>query len=213
MTGSRPLAVAVIVGSPRRRSFRRSLVQAIEELKPDGMHVDEVPIGDLPSHGEILNRPYEKIGWQRAIRGDFLPDIEGVEGADQRESVLRFWHRIKEADAVLVITLEPHSSLSGMLTNAFAWAAPIVGEHVLYCKPAAGMGSSVGRAGTPQPPLRLREVLVSRGTMLLPESDGFVTFPGDAFDAAGTLVDAATRERLRSIMSAFDAWLRTIVQG
>jgi chromate reductase len=95
-------------------------------------------------------------------------ELDGIPGFNQDEeenppaTVMELKKRIREADAVLIVTPEYNYSVPGVLKNAIDWASRPYGDSAWNGKPAAIMGASVGTLGTARtisfaPDLRLSE--------------------------------------------------------
>jgi chromate reductase len=176
------LHVAGIVGSLTASSFNRGLFRAALELLPAGMSVTELPIGDLPFYSEDRDGP--------AVPA----------------SVRRFREGIAAADALLFFTPEYNYSIPGVLKNAIDWASRPTGHAVIWGKPAAVMGASVGRSGTMRAQLHLRQIFVTINVQALNKPEIFLPYAGDKFDAEGRLVDEDFREQIRSQLAALRDW-------
>jgi chromate reductase len=177
------LNVAGIVGSLTASSFNRGLYRAALELLPPGMSLIELPIGDLPFYSE---------------------DRDGLAAP---ETVHRFRAGIAAADALIFFTPEYNYSIPGVLKNALDWASRPTGEAVIWGKPAAVMGASVGRSGTMRAQLHLRQIFVTINVQGLNKPEIFMPYAGDKFDAEGRLVDEDFREQIRMQLIALRAWV------
>ena len=74
---------------------------------------------------------------------DGLPRLNQDEEPNPPAEVVELKRRIREADAILIVTPEYNYSVPGVLKNAIDWASRPYGDG----KPAA-MGASVGAIGT-----------------------------------------------------------------
>jgi chromate reductase, NAD(P)H dehydrogenase (quinone) len=89
-------------------------------------------------------------------------DIDGIPGFSEDEEshppakVVELKKRIREADAVLIVTPEYNYSIPGVLKNAIDWASRPYGDSAWTGKPVAVMGASVGRLGTARAQYHLR---------------------------------------------------------
>ena len=81
-------------------------------------------------------------------------ELDGIPGFNQDEEqrppakIAELKQRIREADAVLIVTPEDNYSVPGALKNAIDWASRPYGDSAWSGKPAAIMGASVGSNGT-----------------------------------------------------------------
>ncbi|KAJ7524319.1 hypothetical protein O6H91_17G001900 [Diphasiastrum complanatum] len=183
--------IVAISGSLRKASINSGLVRAAVELANEipGLEVDAVYIGDLP----FLNTDLE-------VNGKYPDAVEAVRS------------RVSQADGVLFASPEYNYSVSGLLKTAIDW----VGRppNVWAGKPAAvvsaGGGFGGGRSG-----YHLRQSGVFLDLHFLNKPELFVRAfePPAKFDAGGNLIDAATRERLKEVLIALQAWTKKIKYG
>jgi chromate reductase len=175
-----------LAGSLRRGSYNRRLLDAAVELAPAPLVV--VPYDDavaLPLFDE---------------------DLEGPEGGP--EAVQRLRRAVAGADALLIATPEYNQSLPGGLKNMLDWLSRPAPDEVLEGKPVSVIGASTGPWGTRLAQSSLRQVLHATGAHVLPGPALYLREAARMFDAAGHLVDEATRERLRTVLASLAGWLR-----
>lgn len=185
MTDAR-IEVAAIVGSLRRGSYNRGLLRSAMLVEPEGMHIYEVPIDQLPYYNEDL----ERTGDPPAVRA--------------------FKQALERADALLICTPEYSYSIPGVLKNALDWASRPSGRSVLRQMPAAIMGAAVGRSGTMRAQLHLRQIFVQIGIIPLPGPEVYVTFAPDKFNALGELTDQTSLDQIRALLEALVRWTQDI---
>jgi chromate reductase len=178
--------VAAIVGSLRRGSYNRGLLQSAMLVEPDGMRIYEVSIDELPFYNEDL----ERAGDPPAVR--------------------TFKQALERADALLICTPEYSYSIPGVLKNALDWASRPSGRSVLRRMPAAIMGASVGRSGTMRAQLHLRQIFVQIGVIPLPGPEVYVTFSPDKFNSLGELSDQGSLDQIRVMLTALMRWSHDI---
>jgi chromate reductase len=131
----RPLRVLGLAGSLRRGSYNRALLRAARELAPDGVEIDTHDLSGIPFYD-----------------GD-------VEAEGDPEPVALFKQRIRDADALLIVTPEYNGGIPGVLKNALDWASRPPRESPLVGKPVAIMGASPSPGGTARAQAQLAEVL------------------------------------------------------
>ena len=182
----RRIEVAAVVGSLRRHSFNRSLLQSAMLVQPEQMHIYEVPIDDLPFFNEDLER-----------QGDPPP-------------VRKLKEQFGRADAILVITPEYSYSIPGVLKNALDWASRPANRSVLRGKPAAIMGASAGRSGTMRAQLHLRQIFVQIGAVPMPGPELYVTFAQDKFNALGELSDQTSLDLMKQLLTGLVDWTNLV---
>lgn len=175
-----------IAGSLRSGSYNRGLLRAAAEVLSPGVGLDVRPLDDIPL---------------------FSADVM-TEG--DPSSVQNLKERIRAADAVLIATPEYNYSIPGVLKNAVDWASRPSKASVLRGKPIGIMGASGGDGGTVRAQMALRQVFIQTNSLVMVQPELRVAQAGQKFDAAGGLVDAELRERLRVFVAALVAWARLV---
>lgn len=179
------LKVLGIVGSLRRESFNRRLIEAAKELAPAGMSIEVCDIAAVP----LYNEDDYKQGFPAPV-------------GDLRQ-------RIKAADAVLIATPEYNYSIPGVLKNAIDWASRPP-EQPFADKPMALMGAGPGVSGSARAQYHLRQAFVFLDARILSRPELMVPAATAKFDAAGKLTDEATRKQLADLLTALAAWTRRL---
>jgi chromate reductase len=151
-------------------------------LRPDRIHLYEVPIHDLP----FYNEDTERRGYPASVR--------------------EFRAQLERADAVLICAPEYSYSISGVLKNALDWASVPAGHSFLRGVPLAIMGAAVGRSGTMRAQLHLRQIAVAMGMPVLPEPEVYVTYATDKFNQLGELTDQTSREQVEELLNNLADW-------
>ncbi len=108
------LRVVAIPGALRKASTNNGLLRAAAQVVPDGMHVVQADISQLPLYNDDM--------WASGI-----PD-----------SVAKFREQIESADALLFSVPEYNYSLPGPMKNAIDWASK--NPNVFAGKPATMVG-------------------------------------------------------------------------
>ena len=108
------LRVVAIPGALRKASTNNGLLRAAAQVVPDGMHVVQADISQLPLYNDDL--------WASGIP----------------ESVVNFREQINSADALLFSVPEYNYSLPGPMKNAIDWASK--NPNVFAGKPATMLG-------------------------------------------------------------------------
>jgi chromate reductase len=174
-------SILALSGSLRSASTNRGLVRAAIESAPAGITVTTFELRDVPMYD-----------------GD-------VEDAGPPQSVLDLKAAIAGADGVLLVSPENNASVPAVLKNAIDWASRPKG--VIQGKPVALAGATTGGFGTMRGQIAWRQVLANLSVPLLPSPALLVSGSADKFAADGTLTDAATREQLAALLTAFAAWI------
>ena len=184
------MKVLALSGSLRRASYNRALLQAALDCAPPSMEIAFADnLGSIPLYNEEL-------------------EIAG--GA---EAVVRLRHQVAAADGLLIATPEYNQSIPGVLKNAIDWLSRPAPEEVLIGKPVAVMGASSGRWGTRLAQSALRHVLNATESLVMANPALYVREAERLFDAEGRLIDQATRESLRAVVTAFEKWIVVLGRG
>src|SRR5437763_12934578 len=169
-------------GSLRKKSYNRAALKVAQELAPDGVKFEIVPLDDLP----LYNQDYEN---------------------DEPEAVRTFKDKIRQADALFITTPEYNYSTSGVLKNAIDWASRPTGKSVLEGKPAAIMGIG-GRFGTVRAQQHLRQVFHYLNMPVLLKPEVHVMTAWEKFDDDDNLTDDKTREQIQALVEALVQWTK-----
>ena len=185
---SKQLRILGIAGSLRNQSYNRAALRAATELVPEG-----------------------------AILETF--ELEGIPGFNQDEEqnppskVTELKTRIREADAILIVTPEYNYSIPGVLKNAIDWASRPYGDSAWNGKPAAIMGASVGTIGTARAQYHLRQMMVFLNMFPINQPEVMIGNAHERFDASGNLTHEATKEFIRQLLQSLVDWTRRIGQS
>ncbi len=170
-----------ISGSLRRGSFNTSLLKAAQDLCPEGMAITFFTrLAEIPPYNEDL-------------REQGFP-----------EAVEELRDRIREADALLLVTPEYNYSVPGVLKNAIDWASRPP-EQPFEGKPIAIMGASPGALGTARAQYHLRQCFVFLNGFVMNRPEIMVGKASEKFNADGELHDPQTRELLVSFLEGLRA--------
>ncbi len=170
--------VAIIIGSLRKDSFTRKLVNAAIKLAPANLKFETVEIGDLPL---------------------FNQDTEAGNAA-----VKTFRDKIAAADAVLFATPEHNRSVPAALKNALDWGSRPWGQSKWGGKPAAVISTSIGNIAGFGANHHLRQSLAFLNMPTLGQPEAYVAFADKAVDDKGNIVEAS-KEFFTGFMAAFAA--------
>jgi chromate reductase len=182
---SRSLRILGIAGSLRRASYNRAALRAATQLVPDGVTLDVVELDGIPG---------------------FNQDDEQKPPA----TVVELKRRIREADALLIVTPEYNYSVPGVLKNAIDWASRPYGDSAWSGKPAAIMGASVGAIGTARAQYHLRQIFVYLNVFPVNQPEVMIGNAATRFDADGNLTDDTTRKLIRQLLENLAAWTRRL---
>jgi len=186
MAGTRD--VAVIVGSLRKDSLNRKLALALAGLAPPALKLGIVEIGRLPLYNQD-------------------------EDANPPPAWTDFRARIRAADAVLFVTPEYNRSIPAPLKNAIDVGSRPYGQSAWSGKPGAVVSASPGAIGGFGANHHLRQSLVFLDVPAMQQPEAYIGGADKLFDAAGGIANDGTRKFLSGYMTAFAAWIETIIGG
>jgi chromate reductase, NAD(P)H dehydrogenase (quinone) len=172
-------------GSLRKGSYNKALLRAALELVPKDAELQTFDLEGLPLFNQDLeNEPTEKVK--------------------------EFKARIRDADAILIVTPEYNYSIPGVLKNAIDCASRPYGDNAFEHKPVAIMGASIGMAGTARAQYHLRQSFVFLTCFALNQPEVMVPFAQDKIDENGNVTDEKTREKIRELLQNLVAWTRRL---
>jgi chromate reductase len=184
---SKPVRILGIAGSLRSESYNRAALRAAAGLVPEGATVETFELDGIPgfNQDEEQNPPAEVTELKR---------------------------RIREADAILIVTPEYNYSIPGVLKNAIDWASRPYGDSAWNGKPAAIMGASVGTIGTARAQYHLRQMMVFLNMFPVNQPEVMIGNAQERFDAEGNLTDDATKDFIRQLLQNLVEWTRRLGQ-
>ena len=185
---SKQIRILGIAGSLRHESYNRAALRAATQLMPEGASIE-------------------------------IFELEGIPGFNQDEEqnppakVVELKRRIREADAILIVTPEYNYSVPGVLKNAIDWASRPYGDSAWNGKPAAIMGASIGAIGTARAQYHLRQMFVFLNMFPINQPEVMIGNASERFDAAGNLTDDTTKDFIRQLLQTLVEWTRRIGQS
>jgi chromate reductase len=184
---SKPVRILGIAGSLRRKSYNRAALRAATQLVPQDATLDTYELDGIPG---------------------FNQDDEQNPPA----KVVELKRRIREADAVLIVTPEYNYSVPGVLKNAIDWASRPYGDSAWSGKPAAIMGASIGTTGTARAQYHLRQTFVFLNVFPINQPEVMIGNAAERFDAEGNLTDETTKDHIRRLLQNLVEWTRRLGQ-
>ncbi|MBA2451551.1 MAG: NAD(P)H-dependent oxidoreductase [Chloroflexia bacterium] len=178
---SRPIKILGIPGSLRQQSYNRGLINAAQEVAPQGVEVTMYLLHDLPLYNA------------------------DVEAEGDPAEVTRFKNAIAEADAILIATPQYNASVPGVLKNAIDWASRrprTGGDSVLADKPVAIVGVTPGKSFTEPAQIDLRKILKFTKSRVMPEPQVKLGAAPDRYSENPELPDEETRQQIRAALDA-----------
>ena len=185
---NKPIRILGIAGSLRRKSYNRSALRAAAQLAPEGATVDIFELDGIPgfNEDEEQNPPAKVVDLKR---------------------------RIREADAILIVTPEYNYSIPGVLKNAIDWASRPYGESAWNGKPVAIMGASIGNIATARAQYHLRQTFVFLNMHAINQPEVMIGNAAERFDAEGNLTDDTTKDYIRKLLRNLVDWTRLLAQS
>jgi len=182
---SQPIRILGISGSLRRASYNRAALRAAMRLVPEGVTLDIFELDGIPG---------------------FNQDQEGNPPA----RVVELKERIRQADAILIVTPEYNYSVPGVLKNAIDWASRPYGDSAWDGKPVAIMGASVGTIGTARAQYHLRQIFVFLNMFPINQPEVMIGNAHERFDAQGDLTDETTKNFIRQLLQNLVDWTQRL---
>ncbi|HEX7342353.1 MAG TPA: NADPH-dependent FMN reductase [Rhodanobacteraceae bacterium] len=177
--------ILALPGSLRRNSYNRSLLEAAVHCAPTNMRIEIFSgLADVPLFNEDIetSRPLH-----RGVRN--LRDA------------------VASSDGLLIATPEYNQSIPGVLKNAVDWLSRPLPGDIMAGYPIAILGVSPGRWGTRLAQAALHHTLTAIEAHVMPAPRLFMRNASELFDDDGRLPDAASREALQTLLSAFSLWI------
>jgi chromate reductase, NAD(P)H dehydrogenase (quinone) len=134
-------------------------------------------------------------------------DVEAEQGIPQAVQQLKA--RIVAADGLLIVTPEYNNSMPGVLKNAIDWLSrpPADIPRVFRGRPVAIMGATPGQGGTLLSQAAWLPVVRTLGMRPWFEGRVNVSGAGKVFDTDGRVADEAIRDRIRTFVEGFTAFV------
>ena len=182
---NQPIKILGFAGSLRKDSYNRALLKTALKYVPKDTKLEIFELGGIPP---------------------FSQDLE----VSVPEKVQEFKRKIKESDALLIVTPEYNYSIPGVLKNAMDWASRPRGDNSFENKPVAIMSASTGILGGSRAQYHLRQTCVFLNMFPLNKPEVFVTLAAQKFDTEGTLLDQKTGELIGQLLNNLAAWTRRL---
>jgi chromate reductase len=175
--------IALIVGSLRQGAYTRLVAQALIELAPPALQLNEVGIGELPFYNQDLETETPPVQWRT------------------------FRDHIRKSDAVLFVTPEYNRGIPGVLKNAIDVGSRPPKQSVWRGKPALVVSQTPGKLGAMAAHQQLRLTLSVIGSPVMPAPEVYLPEVAKLFGPDGKLAAEDTRKYLSSVLSDFDTWI------
>jgi NAD(P)H-dependent FMN reductase len=162
------------------------------------------------AHGAFDVEVLDLRDWALPMFQEHIGTIGDFNDPTYSDPVVRQWNKkIKEADALLVVTPEYLHSIPGVLKNALD---NVFVSFALRNKPLAAVGYSIGIAAGARAVEHLMQVAIEsemvplRDTVLIPKVDA-------AFDELGAPVDPMTNVAMTITLDDLAWWAALLAQG
>ncbi|GMI73253.1 NADPH:quinone oxidoreductase [Hibiscus trionum] len=177
--------VAALCGSLRKGSYNRGLIRTALEISKEsinGIKMEYVDISPLP----MLNTDLE-------VDGKFPPLVEA------------FRNKILESDSILFASPEYNYSLTAPLKNAIDWASR---PPNVWGDKAAAIVSAGGGFGGARSHYHLRQIGIYIDLHFINKPEFYLNAfqPPAKFDSEGNLIDPASKERIKEVLLALQAF-------
>lgn len=176
--------IGVLVGSLRKDSLSKKLVENVVPLFPDTHNVELIEIGHLPFYNQD-------------------DDTED----NVLESYQLFRNKIEEKDAFLFVTPEYNRSVPAVLKNAIDIASRPVVENKWNGKPAAIISQSPGRLGGFGANHHLRQTLTCLNMPVVQQPEMYVSDLASLLGDNGKITD---ERRIQSFQTFVDTFIQLI---
>jgi len=176
-------SIALIVGSLRQGAYTRLVAQALIELAPPAIKLNEVGIGDLQLYNQDLETETPPAQWRS------------------------FRDHIRKSDGVIFVTPEYNRGMPGAVKNAIDVGSRPPKESVWRGKPALVISQTPGRLGAMSAHQQLRLTLSVSGSPVMPAPEVYIPEVAKLFGPDGRLIADDTRKLLSTVLNDFDTWV------
>jgi chromate reductase len=173
--------VGLIIGSLRQASYSRRIAQALGELAPPGMVLNELSFGDLALYNGDLEAQLPRP-WQR------------------------FRAEVVASDALLFVVPEYNRSIPGGVKNAIDVGSKPTAQNCWSGKPALVVSQSAGPLGGLAGSYALKQALAAVNVATMPHPEVYLGRIATLFDGDGPMV-SDTQEFLRGVLTSFETWI------
>ncbi|MGH8623790.1 MAG: NADPH-dependent FMN reductase [Gammaproteobacteria bacterium] len=169
------LRILGIAGSLRKASYNRGALRAAQQLCPEGAQIEVFELDGIPAFNQDEERkPPAKV-------------------AELKQ-------KIRNTDAILLVTPEYNYGVPGVLKNAIDWSSRPYGDNAWDGKPVAIMSAAMSMGGGVRAQYQLRQsfVFLNMEAVLQPEvAIGNAT---ERFDEQGNLKDETSKKLIALLL-------------
>ena len=171
-----PLRILGIAGSLRKASYNRGALRAAQQLCPEGAKIEVFELDGIPP----FNQDEERNAPAR---------------------VVEFKKKIREADAILLVTPEYNYGMPGVLKNAIDWASRPYGDNAWDGKPCAIMSAAMSMGGGVRAQYQLRQAFVFLNMDAVVQPEVAIGNATERCDDGGNLKDEKSRELIAQLLT------------
>lgn len=174
--------IAVLIGSLRKGSYNRKIINEIIKLAPATLQLEILEIGHLPFFNE---------------------DLE----AHPPKEWLAFREKIRAADGILIATPEYNRSVPAALKNALDVGSRPYGKNNFSGKPGGIISVSIGQIGGFGANHHLRQSCVFLNIPCLPQPEVYISNVTTLLNEDGSMKNPDTSTFLKSFIDAYENWV------
>ena len=171
-------------GSFRKDSFSNVILNEIRYHLPTSAEIEIFNISKIPMFNQDLEQ-------------------------DPPKEVKEFKSKIKNSDALIIVTPEYNYSVPGFIKNAIDWASRPYGDNSFDEKPVAIISSSTGMHGGSRAQYHLRQILVFLNMHPINKPEVMIPFIDQKIEN-GRVTDPKTQQKIKELIDALLAWTSRI---
>ena len=164
-----------IAGSLRKTSWNRGALRAAQQLCPSGATIEVFELDGIPAFNQDEER-------------------------NPPQKVVELKQRIRNADAILLVTPEYNYGVPGVLKNAIDWASRPYGDNAWNGKPAAIMSAAMSMGGGVRAQYQLRQAFVTLNMDAVVQPEVAIGNAAERFDEQGNLKDENSKKLIRQLL-------------
>lgn len=174
--------ITVIVGSLRKESFNKKLVQALNKLSHPDLKFNIPDLSEIP----LYNQDNENN----------MPAV-----------VKKLKDEISNANGILFATPEYNRSIPAVLKNIIDWGTRPYGKNSWANKPTAIIGTSPGVIGTAVAQAHLRSILVAINAIVMGQPEIYLVYKNELIDEHFNITNKDTEKFLQGFLDTFAQWV------
>jgi chromate reductase len=164
-----------IAGSLRKQSYNKGALRAAQKLCPEGASIEVFDLEGIPP----FNQDDEKSAPPK---------------------VSEFKQKIRNADAILLVTPEYNYGMPGVLKNAIDAASRPYGDNAWSGKPVAIMSAALSMGGGVRAQYQLRQCFVFLNMDAVVQPEVAIANAPERFDKEGNLTDETSKKLIGQLL-------------